>query len=36
MLKDPKNDGSGKGRRVNKGRKGCSNPRKIGRGKRND
>jgi len=28
----PKKDGSGKGKRVNRGRGGCSPPRKAGRG----
>ena len=30
----PKKDGSGKGRRVNMGRGGCSTPQKKGRGRR--
>jgi hypothetical protein len=30
----PKHDGSGKGRRANKGRGGCKKPRKTGKGKR--
>ena len=29
----PKKDGSGKGRRANKGRGGCATPRKVGKGK---
>jgi len=29
----PRKDGSGKGRRANKGRGGCSTARKIGRGR---
>jgi len=30
----PKHDGSGEGKRANKGRGGCSTTRKTGRGKR--
>jgi len=29
----PRRDGSGKGRRANKGRGGCKNPRRTGKGR---
>jgi len=36
MKGRPKQDGSGRGRRINRGRRGCSSTRSTGRGKRSN